>query len=193
MATVIRPEVSKKNRYWISKHRHYELKHFCLQYPTWKKALLNTYNLTSSSIVEKTPSKNLPSDPVGNLVVMRVYYENRVKMIERIAEESDKYLASYIIKAVTEGLSYTTLRYKMGIPCSRDTYYDRYRKFFWLLSKNKRHNFLSHQELYWTAYSLCFPTFCHFLGNFIISSSQSFLSFWTKKSSQWFCYSLLRY
>ena len=67
------------------------------------------------------------------------------------------------------------------------------RKFFWLLSKNKRHNFLSHQELYWTAYSLCFPTFCHFLGNFIISSSQSFLSFWTKKSSQWFCYSLLRY
>lgn len=34
MATVIRPEISPKNKYWISKHRHYELKHFCLQYPT---------------------------------------------------------------------------------------------------------------------------------------------------------------
>lgn len=33
MSTLIRPEVSEKNKYWIDKHRHYELKHFCLQYP----------------------------------------------------------------------------------------------------------------------------------------------------------------
>ena len=38
MATVIRAEISEKNKYWIDKHRHYELKHFCLQYPSWKKA-----------------------------------------------------------------------------------------------------------------------------------------------------------
>lgn len=38
MGTTIRPEISKKNRYWIDKHRYYELKYFCLQYPTWKKA-----------------------------------------------------------------------------------------------------------------------------------------------------------
>lgn len=24
MTTVIRPEISEKNKYWISKHRHYE-------------------------------------------------------------------------------------------------------------------------------------------------------------------------
>ena len=30
-----RPELSKKNKYYISKHRYYELKHFCLQYPEW--------------------------------------------------------------------------------------------------------------------------------------------------------------
>ena len=38
MATEIRPELSEKNPYWIGKHRYYELKHFCLQYPIWKKA-----------------------------------------------------------------------------------------------------------------------------------------------------------
>ena len=38
MGTVIRPDISRKNKYWIDKHRHYELKHFCLQYPEWKKA-----------------------------------------------------------------------------------------------------------------------------------------------------------
>lgn len=34
-----RAEVSKRNKYYISKHRYYELKHFCLQYPEWKHAL----------------------------------------------------------------------------------------------------------------------------------------------------------
>lgn len=38
MSTTIHPELSKKNTYWIEKHRYYELKHFCLQYPIWKEA-----------------------------------------------------------------------------------------------------------------------------------------------------------
>ena len=38
MAHDIRPEVSQKNPFWIGKHRYYELKHFCLQYPIWKRA-----------------------------------------------------------------------------------------------------------------------------------------------------------
>lgn len=33
-------ELSEKNPYYISKHRYYELKHFCLQYPEWKDALV---------------------------------------------------------------------------------------------------------------------------------------------------------
>ena len=66
---------------------------------------------------------------------------------------------------------------------------------FSFLSKNKRHNFHCHQELFLfflsffffffyqelcsTTYSLfCSTTFCHFSsGNFIIPSSQNFLSF----------------
>lgn len=37
MGTVIRAEISANNRYWVEKHRYYELKHFCFQYPEWKK------------------------------------------------------------------------------------------------------------------------------------------------------------
>ena len=40
MRNDMRPELSQKNPYWIGKHRYYELKHFCLQYPIWKKARL---------------------------------------------------------------------------------------------------------------------------------------------------------
>lgn len=32
-------ELSERNPYYISKHRYYELKHFCLQYPEWEEAM----------------------------------------------------------------------------------------------------------------------------------------------------------
>ena len=52
---------------------------------------------------------------------------------------------------------------------------------FDFLSKNERHIFHFHQELYWTTYSPLYSTiFYHFSGNFIIPSSQNFLSFWAK-------------
>ena len=49
MGTTIRPELSEKNPYWIEKHRYYELKHFCLQYPIWRKAysVLDGYSTTN--------------------------------------------------------------------------------------------------------------------------------------------------
>lgn len=138
MATIIRPEISKDNKYWISKHRYYELKHFCLQYPNWKRIVLDVYSSnTSTSIVERIPSTNRPSDPTGNLAILNLYYLERIKLIENIAAETDKALSYYILKGVTEGLSYTYLKTRLDIPCGRDMYYDRYRRFFWLLSQER--------------------------------------------------------
>lgn len=136
MATVIRPEVSIKNRYWIDKHRHYELKHFCLQYPVWKKSYADLDSVgIAIATTEHIPTSNLPGDPTGNRAVAKAQLIERIEMVERIAREADDYLWCYILKAVTENLSYTYLKTKLGIPCGKDMYYDRYRKFFWLLSK----------------------------------------------------------
>lgn len=135
MGKTIRPELSKKNKYWIDKNRFYELKYFCLQYPLWKSAYealdglrLCSYDLTGGS------KSNLPGDITGNCVEERSRYFERMKAVEQAAIEADPYLASYILKAVTEGLSFTYLKARLEIPCSRDTYYDRYRRFFWLLN-----------------------------------------------------------
>ena len=59
-----------------------------------------------------------------------MFYFDRINLIEQTAHEADSYLYEYIIKGVTEGKSYTYLKTVMGIPCGRDMYYDRYRKFF---------------------------------------------------------------
>lgn len=135
MATVIRPEISEKNKYWIDKHRHYELKHFCLQYPEWKKiyADLDDPDIPLSTI-DWVRTSTMPGDPTAKRALKKTYYLERIKLIEQIARETDIYLYEYILKGVTEGRSYTYLKTKLGIPCGRDMYYDRYRRFFWLLS-----------------------------------------------------------
>lgn len=138
MATLIRPEISEKNKYYIDKHRYYELKHFCLQYKEWKKA----YELCNESIIfasniECMPSSNLPSDLTAKYAMKKAYYAERINIIEKAAMEADDYLYPYILKAVTEGLSYANLKTRLEIPCGKDMYYDRYRKFFWLLSNSR--------------------------------------------------------
>lgn len=136
MATVIRAEISEKNKYWIDKHRHYELKHFCLQYPEWKKAYVEFDDITVPlSMMDRMPTSNLPGDPTAKRAMMKAYYAERIKLLEKVALETDIYLHKYILKAVTEGMSYTYLKTRLGIPCGKDMYYDRYRRFFWLLDK----------------------------------------------------------
>ena len=138
MATLIRPEISKKNKYFIDKHRYYELKHFCLQYNEWKKdyALCNESIIFASNL-DKIPGSNKPSDLTAKYAIKRASYGKRINLIEETAKRTDDFLYPYILKAVTEGLSYTYLKTRLEMPCSRDTYYDRYRRFFWLLSQER--------------------------------------------------------
>lgn len=136
MATLIRPEISEKNKYYIDKHRYYELKHFCLQYNEWKRAYANcNESIIFTSKFERESSSNVHSDLTAKYALKKLQYGSRIKLIERIAMEADEFIYPYILKAVTEGLSYTNLKVVHDIPCGRDMYYDRYRKFFWLLSE----------------------------------------------------------
>ena len=134
---MVTKELSQKNKYWINKHRQYELKHFCLQYPTWKQEHAALSYISTSTAVRGS-SSNIPGDPTGNLAVRRAYYKDRIELIEKAAAETDQVLGIYILKAVTEGLSYSVLKSRLKIPCGRDTYYACYRRFFWLLSNSRR-------------------------------------------------------
>lgn len=136
MATLIRPEISEKNKYYIDKHRYYELKHFCLQYNEWKKAYATcNESIIFASKFEKESSSNIPSDITAKYAIKRAYYAGRIKIVEKAAMDADEFLYPFIIKGVTEGLSYTYLKTRLEMPCGKDMYYDRYRRFFWLLSE----------------------------------------------------------
>lgn len=139
MGTTTRPELSVNNKYWIERHRYYELKHFCRQYPIWKKAHAALDGLSSRpadlAIISKT---NDISDPVGKCVEARLFYSERMEVIEQTVRATDESLSSYILKAVTEGVSYDYLKVNLGIPCCKNVYYDLYRRFFWLLNKARQ-------------------------------------------------------
>lgn len=138
MSTVIKPELSEKNKYWIEKHRYYELKHFCLQYPIWKKTISSLISIASRPIDMIPQRTNKQNSPTEQCAMARLYYADRIKLVEDTAKETDSTLWSYILKGVTDGVSYDILKIRFNIPCCKDTYYDLYRRFFWLLDQSRK-------------------------------------------------------
>ncbi len=132
-----RPELSVRNGYWIEKHRFYELKQFCLQYPIWKKAYDSLDGLSKKplTLIETFGKSSETNDPTARCAIAKQYYRERMEMLENAAHLADEDLADYILKGVTGDRSYSNLVSVYGLPCSKDMYYDRYHKFFWHLNK----------------------------------------------------------
>lgn len=133
--TSIRPEISKKKPYWISRHRYYELKHYCLQYHEWQYLYLACDGVMAAGLGSPGPKEY--KDPVGKSVIVRDRYLRDMKLVEDAAEMTDPVIGRYIFLAVTEGRSYENLRTTLEIPCCKDVYYELYRKFFYILSQKK--------------------------------------------------------
>lgn len=131
-------ELSKKNPYYISKHRYYELKHFCLQYPEWKRALtlLDGWNTKPSQLQSYIPRGNRTASPTEQIAIARTFFSMRIEMIEKCLSEIQPAIAPYLLKGITESVSYDALRIQ-GCPCCRESYYEMYREFFWLLSRER--------------------------------------------------------
>lgn len=127
-----------RNKYGISKNRFRELYYWCLQYNDWKDELRYKVDTVKSIGITDIPITHDNGDPTQQLAFRRVRLENNCKLIEQTAIETDPDIYPYLIKAVTDpDVTYRYLKLIMGIPCSHNTYYDRRRRFYWLLSKKK--------------------------------------------------------
>ena len=128
---------SKKTGRWkISTHEFYMAMHFAYQYHEWKKELSGLTDTSKAIQYNDMPKGNLNPDPTGDLVERRERLVHNVDIVERCAKESDPDLYEWIMLGVTnDGVNYDSLHTLKGIPCSRNTYYDRRRKFYYLLSK----------------------------------------------------------
>ena len=82
------------------------------------------------------PKGSDTGDATQNLAIIRQQAAYNCKIIEQTAIEADGDIYQYILKAVTEdGVTFKYLKTVMNIPCGKDMFYDRRRKFYYLLSK----------------------------------------------------------
>lgn len=137
MPTTIRSAVSKNNPFYISKHRYYELKHFCLQYPEWKQEYARILSeMPPKQDICNTERDTAWSNRTANLAVKLASIKHDMDLVSQTVDEAGDGISTYLFKCVTEGIGYSKL-YAAGVPCGKEYFYDRYRAFFWLLDKKK--------------------------------------------------------
>lgn len=136
MGTNVRTKLSKSNKYYIPQHRRLELVHYCLQYPMWKDEYIRIENRISNGLYlgEKIDTSNV-SDSTADIAMRLEQLSRNIDLIDRTLNETDTEIQYYLKKGVTEGIPFQTLLMVYGAPCGKDLYYDRYRKFFWILDK----------------------------------------------------------
>ena len=117
----------------MSKHRRLELEHFCLQYFEWKEEFLSLnffpvcdFGESERTIISDTTSKN---------ALRALELREKMEMAEKTAEIID--ISKEIFIAVTLGKTYSYFEAK-HCPFGRDLFYDRLRRFYFLLDKIRR-------------------------------------------------------
>lgn len=123
--------------YGISRNRYNELKAFCLQYEE-KKSKINRLQAQTGNGGQ--PRGNHTGNPTEELAVRNVVYQKDCEMIEQAAVAASPEIYKYIIKSVTNDLSYRFVEYdeKLGrIPVGVNEFYAYRRLFYHYLDKIK--------------------------------------------------------
>lgn len=140
MSTDIRPELSKRSKYWIPRHRYYELKHFVMQYPEWSEAIKHIDSMVRACEDRNGKLNDIP-DPVGKAVELREQYNKNIAICNEALTKvypENYIIGNYILLAILGNKSYDKMRAKYDIPFCKDVWYDLYRKFFWLLDTARK-------------------------------------------------------
>ena len=118
MSTNIRAEISENNKYYISKEKYYELRHFCLQYKEWKKEAKQIKYKTTKNPMEQRNPTNGDSRPVEEEAARLYEIEEKMRLVEDTANEADEFLGSYIFLVVTGVASFDFIKNFMKVPVS---------------------------------------------------------------------------
>ncbi len=121
--------------YRISKNRYRELRAFCLQYDEKKSKVRYGIPAVQSDGI---PSGNFKQSQVEKQAIENSAFLRDIRMIEEAAIKADPGVWKYILRSVTQGLSYEYIEYdeELGkIPmCSKDFYGTR-KLFYSILDK----------------------------------------------------------
>lgn len=128
-------KVEYTGKYALSKFEFGYAKWFSLKYNEW----LDEYNSLKDSVkaiqYSDMPKGSGKSDPTEKLAERRAELRRKMLKIENAAVDAGGDIAKYILLAViNEDMTFDKLKAK-GMPCERTYFYEKRRKYYWLLSK----------------------------------------------------------
>lgn len=122
-----------ERKYEISKHKFYEVYHYCLQYPEWKRELRKIHTLQSPNI-DGMPHGSSTSDPT-ELSAMRIAdLSYKCDLIETTVLEAGPEIYKWLLIGVTDDHYDYNALHERKIPCGRNQYYDARRLFYCLMA-----------------------------------------------------------
>lgn len=126
-----------RGKYVLSTAEFFSAKYYALRYNEWLAEYNSLKDSVGAIVVDDMPhGVNNVSTPTERLAIRRTELRNKMKLIEETAAESDPQIGKYIlIMATTPGMTFARLKAEHNIPCEQDMFYDRRRKFYYLLSK----------------------------------------------------------
>lgn len=131
--------MSRRNFYtgkWaLKKAECLTAKYFALQYNELIQEYKDLDNFLHASASDGLPHGSEVGQPTERMAVRMAELRDKIEKIESTAMEADPVIAKYILKAVTnDNVTFKQLQTLMDIPCGRDLYYEKRRKYYYLLA-----------------------------------------------------------
>ncbi len=123
-------------KYKLSRFEFGYAKWFSLKYPEW----LEEYNSLKDSVKAITYDKEGHGfgqviDSTGELASKRAELRRKMLLIERAAFDAGGDIGEYILKSVIyEDMTFEDMK-AQGMPCERTYFYEKRRKYYYLLSQ----------------------------------------------------------
>lgn len=123
-------------KYKLSKFEYGYAKWFSLKYPEW----LDEYNRLKDSVgainYDALPGGvGRVDDSTMELATKRAEIRDKMLKVERAAYDAGGEIAEYLLKSVIyEGNTFEKMK-AIGLPCERTMFYERRRKYYYLLSQ----------------------------------------------------------
>ena len=131
--TKIRTRFSRKSKYYISRGAFLSAYGFSLTYNDLKREHDTLVGLTRGNGDGGEGSGGI-GDPTASQAIRLADLAEKINLIEQTAYDTDPPLHPYLLMYVTnEHMTFETVK-ALGIPCERTMFYDRRRKYYWLLS-----------------------------------------------------------
>ena len=123
-------------KYKLSKFEFGYAKWFALNYPKW----LDQYNALKDSVKaitydQEVYGKGGISDKTQDFATKRAEIRDKMLKVEHCAFDAGGDIGEYILKSVIyENQTFEDMK-ALGMPCERTMFYERRRKFYWLLNQ----------------------------------------------------------